>query len=272
MPGISFLFWNIGRRPLRDRVARLVATHSPDVVILAECVIPSGAISRAVNGVASGTFRVVPGSGSELRLFTRLPLSGWHFWLSDPLEAWIGFRVSAPQLPDLLLFALHLPSKLQTNEPDRLLSTSHLAADIRLFEEQESHQRTIVVGDLNVNPFEAPAAWAGGLHGVMARDVASRETREIRTREYTMFYNPMWGLLGDRTPGPAGTYYRSSSESVNYFWNTYDQALVRPALMNHLSDLRVLDTDGTDSLLTPNGLPDAANGSDHLPLLFRLDW
>lgn len=272
MPGISFLFWNVNQKPLRERIARLVEGHSPDVLILAECVIPPEVLSRALNGVGVGTFRAVPGSGTELRIVTRLPLSGWHFWLREPLEAWIGFRVAAPDLPDLLLFALHLPSKLWTSEPDRLLAVNHLTADIRLLEQRENHERTLVVGDLNVNPFEAPAAWAGGLHGVMTRELARRESREIRAREHAMLYNPMWGVFGDRTVGPPGTYYRSSSDSVNYFWNTYDQVLLRPALMDHLSDLRILDTDGTDSLLTPHGVPDAANGSDHLPLLFRLDW
>lgn len=272
MPAISFLFWNVNQQSLHDRIARLATAHSPDVVILAECAMQSAVISRALNNSGVGTFRVVPKSGNELRIFTRLPLSGWHFWLMEPLEAWIAFRVSAPNLPELLLFALHLPSKLRTGEPDRLLAVADLAADIQLFEQQEGHERTLIVGDLNVNPFETPAAWVGGLHGVMTKDIARRETREVRAREYAMFYNPMWGVLGDRTPGPPGTYYRSSSESVNYFWNTYDQVLVRPALMDHLSDLRVLDTDGTDSLLTPNGLPDATNGSDHLPILFRLDW
>jgi hypothetical protein len=47
---------------------------------------------------------------------------------------------------------------------------------------------------------------------------------------------------------------------------------MRPALAGHLTELSVLDSDGTESLLTVNGIPDATNGSDHLPLLFRFDW
>jgi len=167
------------------------------------------------------------------------------------------------------------PSPAEQTLDDRVRSIvgmPHLVADIRALEQQEGHERTIIVGDLNVNPFETPVAWAGGLHGIMDRRVVERETREVRGREYSMFYNPMWGFFGDRTPGPSGTYYRTSSESVNYFWNTYDQVLLRPTLTTHLSDLRVLDADGADSLLTPSGLPDAVSGSDHLPLLFRLDW
>jgi len=58
---------------------------------------------------------------------------------------------------------------------------------------------------------------------------------------------------------------------VTYFWNIFDQVLLRPALMNSLDELRVLDrVDGTP-LLLPQGVPDRSTGSDHLPLLFRLD-
>lgn len=272
MPGVSFLFWNVKQRPLRERIVRLVAAHSVDVVILAECAMPSGVISRSLNAAGTGTFGVVPGSGSELRLFARLPLAGYQPIAREPLDAWLGYRLILAGLPELILFVAHLPSKLHTAEADRLMAARLLADDVRRLELQEGHGRTLVVGDLNMNPFESPVASADGLHGVMARSLAERETRQIRGREYPMFYNPMWGQFGDRTPGPPGTYYRSSSESVNYFWNTYDQVLLRPEVMNRLTDLRVLDSDGVESLLTTNGRPDTANASDHLPLLFRLDW
>lgn len=116
--------------------------------------------------------------------------------------------------------------------------------------------------------------WAGGLHAVMSRDLLERRDgeRTVRGVGYSLFYNPMWGVLGDRTPGPPGTYYRASSESVNYFWNTYDQVLLRQELMSHLRDVLVPDNDGVNSLLTAAGLPDKVSGSDHLPLVFRLDW
>jgi len=83
--GISFLFWNVNQQPLSDRIARITAAYTVDVVILAECTMQSATVSRALNGVGMGTFHVVPGSGSELRLFTRLPLAGWHGWLRDSL-------------------------------------------------------------------------------------------------------------------------------------------------------------------------------------------
>jgi hypothetical protein len=123
-----------------------------------------------------------------------------------------------------------------------------------------------------MNPFEPEVSGVLGLHGVNSAAVAARETREVRGDEFRMFYNPMWGLMGDRSQGPPGTFYRGAADAVNYFWNTYNQVLLRPELAPRLSRLTVLDTDGLESLLTRNGLPDVTNGSDHLPLLFRLEW
>jgi hypothetical protein len=193
---------------------------------------------------------------------------------TDPLEAWITFRVQIGHRPAVLLFITHLPSKLHTGEMDQLLAAAQLAANIRATEVQQGHARTVVVGDLNANPFESSVVWAGGLHAAMSRDLINRRDgeRAVRGTDYPLFYNPMWGLFGDRTPGPPGTFHRASSESVNYFWNTYDQVLLRQELMSHLRDVLVLDTDGVGSLLTAAGLPDKVNGSDHLPLKFQLDW
>ncbi len=49
--------------------------------------------------------------------------------------------------------------------------------------------------------------------------------------------------------------------------------LLRPDLMDRFpsEELRILTEDGDSSLLSPSGLPDKAAGSDHLPVLFKLD-
>jgi len=76
--------------------------------------------------------------------------------------------------------AVHLPSKLYWNESSQALESTELA---RLIVEQEAaagHARTLLVGDLNMNPFEIGMAGAVGLHGVMTRQLASRQTRTIQ--------------------------------------------------------------------------------------------
>jgi hypothetical protein len=146
-----------------------------------------------------------------------------------------------------------------------------LAQIIQEVEGKRWADRTVLVGDFNMNPFDAGVVSAHALHAVMTKDVARRGSREVRGEEYPFFYNPMWGCFGDRTAGPPGSFYLGASKPVNYFWNVYDQVLLRPGLMDSLRELAVLDSDGVESLLTASGLPQTSSGSDHLPLFFQLD-
>ncbi len=86
-------------------------------------------------------------------------------------------------------------------------------------------------------------------------------------RPYRFFSNPMWGCFGDRTPGPPGTYYYPRGS----YGHLFDQVLLRPALMDALTELRILEDDGVESLLTDRKRPRASQASDHLPILFRLN-
>jgi hypothetical protein len=85
----------------------------------------------------------------------------------------------------------------------------------------------------------------------------------------------MWGLFGDRTSGPPGTYYWRSSVTSNHHWHILDQVLLRPSLADKLTRLKILRRDGPgsadNSLLDKHGLPEREGISDHLPLLFELD-
>ncbi|HYH64018.1 MAG TPA: endonuclease/exonuclease/phosphatase family protein [Urbifossiella sp.] len=271
MPGLSVLFWNLNARPLEHRVGRLAFTYAVDVVCLAECDAPAGVLTAALSAV--GRFVEADQSLPPLRVLHRLPVRSCRFHYADPEGRWLLYRVFPnPPAPEILLAVAHLPSKLMIRDTTQTLLTRPLVADIEAQEGICGHRRSVLVGDLNMNPFEEGVAGAGGLHGVMTAAVAARDERTVGGRPYPLFYNPMWGQFGDRTPGPPGTYYRSAAEAVNYFWNTYDQVLVRPELVKSLKSVEVLTHDGVESLLTKNDLPDRTNGSDHLPLLFRLEW
>ena len=147
-----------------------------------------------------------------------------------------------------------------------------MANDIRRVEDEIGNYHTLLVGDFNMNPFDSGMVAAQHFHAVMTKLQARGERRTVQAEQYRYFYNPMWGNFGDRTDGPAGTYYLSSSKPIQYFWNIYDQVLLRPALMDHLTELEVLTHDGVEPLVTSGGLPQKNGGSDHLPLLFRLHF
>ena len=131
----------------------------------------------------------------------------------------------------------------------------------------------MLVGDLNMNPFEDGVVGANGLHAVMSRKIAERQKRTVQNTEYKFFYNPMWSLFGDATAGPPGTYYYHSAEHVVYFWNMFDQVLIRPELLERFNnlDLKIVHSTDTLSLLSNSGGPDDKNISDHLPIFFKIN-
>lgn len=89
-----------------------------------------------------------------------------------------------------------------------------------------------------MNPFEAGIVGAGGFHAVMDRAIALKRSRVFQKKERNFFYNPMWGCFGDATPGPPGTYYYRGG-MVSYFWNIFDQILIRPDLLEYYSDNQI---------------------------------
>jgi hypothetical protein len=170
---------------------------------------------------------------------------------------------------------VHLPSPLHRSDEDQDETAREVAAEIRRVESDVvRHRRTLLVGDFNLNPFEHAMIKASGFHGVMSQSIAREGSRKVAGQEFPFFYNPMWGCMGEHPDRPHGTYYYRRGGQVCYFWNTFDQVLIRPSLLDYWSDgdLKVLTDDGEQSLLTrKTRTPNRVNGSDHLPILFRLN-
>ena len=123
-----------------------------------------------------------------------------------------------------------------------------------------------------MNPFEAGMVGAAGLNATMVRREALKESRTVQDKMYPFFYNPMWAHFGERDHKPQGTYHYDSHEHVTYYWNMFDQVLVRPGLLDQFPNegVEIMTEAGGTSLLTASGRPNRTIGSDHLPLLFRL--
>lgn len=268
---MNFLFWNINRRPIQALVSGLAREHDVDVLILAECEIGIATLLQELNAGQASKFALTFSPSDRIRIFTRFP----HRSISPILD--VGGvsirRLSAPIGLEIILVAVHLSSKLYQESGDQALTATRLARYIEKIETESGHARTLVVGDLNMNPFEAGVVGAEALHAVMDRQVALKISRIVEGEKRNFFYNPMWGGLGDRAPGPAGTYYRRGSQQINYFWNTYDQVLVRPELLPYFVEqkLEVLTSVEGIPLLDRNGTPNVTFASDHLPIRFSLN-
>jgi len=171
---------------------------------------------------------------------------------------------------EYLLACLHLPSKLYADKVKRGIAISRIVEDLQTYEENLGIEKTIIVGDINENPYEIGCLGAIGFHGIPVYKDTMKKYRTIMEESFKMFYNPTWNLLGDFS-FPPGTYYYSGNEVENSFWNVYDQVMIRPCLREQFVDdeLKILYETKSGKLIDTNNRPDKSI-SDHLPIIFEI--
>ena len=279
-----FLFWNLDKaeaatEPRRaaaiySSLTRLVRDREIDLLIFAEYELDDSTVKTALDAAGIGMFHRPRSRSKRVVIWTRWKQGA----VIDRYNGRAAIRLTIRQLlpsggVPTWLVAAHLWDRTRlTTEAGRALAASEISTAIRSFEARSKSSRTVLVGDLNLNPFEAGSVAAQCLHAMLTADLA-RSVRNLDAHsEYPTFYNPMWGLFGDRTPGPPGTYFwRNPLEGTNHFWHMYDQVLIRPDLIDSFGGVEILAGDGTESFLTAGGRPRPDHFSDHLPLFFELD-
>lgn len=268
MPTLAF--WNIANNVAPATVAGLAHESDADILILAENHIPNNTLVLALNSGVGRYYFPDPGPRGRLTIFTRFRPEQ-SVLISD--EERVSIRHYRMPLGDLfLVVAVHLWSKRWKKTEDQIFMSVRVAESIREAESKVGHQRTIVIGDLNMNPFEAGVVGSGGFHATMDRRIAASGSRLVAGKSCSFFYNPMWSFFGDRGAGPSGTYFRRSGGEVSYFWHVLDQVLIRSSLLKFLDRdaVNIVTEIGGTSLLTGRGHPDKTLHSDHLPIICRL--
>lgn len=267
---ISFLFWNLNRNNLSTKVAYLAEYYNVDIFIFAEMATDPYEQLFILNKIEN--YYYSPGIGCDkIYIFSRFSDDFIRpYFETDRLTI---RHLNLPGLTDILIAVNHFPSKLFWDKTSQSFECVRISDYIKDAEDKMGHSRTLFIGDLNMNPFEDGIVSAAGLHAVMSKKIAKRLKRKVQGVEYPFFYNPMWNFFGDSSPGPPGTFYYQGSEHVCFFWNMFDQLLIRPELLRFFrnDDLSILTSDGKTSLLSKEGLPLKKKNSDHLPIYFGLN-
>lgn len=157
-----------------------------------------------------------------------------------------------------LLFALHLTSAMFKDEFARAQRAGILNNMINKLEEScndeaakanENSYDTIIVGDFNLQPFSNGIIGAYGFNAVMDAERAKKISRKN---------------------GVPGTYYADTDgEDKSFYWYTFDQVLLRPALIKDFvwDEFVIIDHVGTKNLIKA-GKIHKEKYSDHLPIKF----
>ncbi len=271
-----FLFWNTYKRDLTEQIVRLCHDYDVDVLILAENGAEDSKIVEWLNrGVERQYFALYP-QFDRITFIHRYPEFCFEPLFKEPQMSSFSvpnILLRPPTGDEILLVAIHLPSKLYAENSDQEYYSRETMNEIRFFEAERGHKRTVVVGDFNMNPFETGLTAFDAFHSVMDRRIVLKEQRSIRNNDSTFFYNPMWRLMGNSVDNPPGTHYYNKSRMDELFWHTFDQVLIRPSLVKHFDEesLSIVCSTGGDSLADKNGRPDKMKFSDHFPLFFQMN-
>jgi hypothetical protein len=261
----KIIFWNLNRKNLTSLVCDIARDIDAHAIILNEWVADSKAVLKELRLKINKNFYVPSSIAPEGRFqcFCRDKSL-------DLTEVHKANRISVRKLNigsiQALLGLVHGVDMRNYNEASRQSVAQQLAEDFRFVGSQQGHNRFVLMGDFNMNPFDSGMNLAAGLNAMMTRTCVKNGQRTFLGKEYDFYYNPMWGLLGDRSAGPAGTVYDTSSQGP-YGWSMLDQVLISHSLISQFSDVQIITTAGSVSLVDSNGRPFKARASDHLPIL-----
>jgi len=270
---INFAFWNTNRKKCLVEINNIIAAYNIDILILAENTANEDEILFNLNSKNSDFHPNHPNSLCEkLKIYSK-----FHYDFIEPFEESHRYSVrnlALPVLPNMNLICLHFGDKSNFNPESQSEMASEMNQFISMVETKSGHNRTIIIGDFNMNPFEVGMIKANGFHATMSHKLAKEEKRKVQFSEYDYFYNPMWGLFGDIANDPCGTYYYRNAELVNYQWNIFDQILLRPSIADNLDkkSIKIITNDGSKNLITKKGIPNKQLYSDHLPITFTLTF
>lgn len=306
---ICLIFWNIHKHPEAfESVARLASTHAASIFLIAEMpgpnepgltenptVVLQNNLNQSLSPSKQPKFELISkpsekrtnNTGSEViergdvvQVYAKLPKK--TRWVRETThDRYVVWRVAVPGRRIFHLAAAHFTA-IQNDQGDGQRECAiALRTDLEQVEQklytrssglyEDGEPLSIVMGDLNANPFDAGITGIYGLNATGIRDTAREGIRNHQGREYPYLFNPMWQFL---TEDPPGTYYNRISAPVRFDWFLLDQTLVRPGLLelfgkSEEADVRILTHDGEIDLIEGQRKDPIKGISDHLPIMFR---
>lgn len=267
---MNILFWNMNGKSLDECLKEIAVENNCDFIILAEYPGDIHFICKYLNMYIQDEYCVVPNNGGCNRIKAMIKSS----YKTESISEQGRYQIIRIQTVyyQLIVAMMHNISKHQSTDREQEEKLREMNNDILQNENIHKTRNVLIVGDLNMNPFEEACVAANTIHGIPFKEELKKEGRKVRGHIYREFYNPMWKFLG-REKTPFGTCFYNRSELVNYFWNIFDQFLIRPELLEALDEdsLHIITNTSKRTLLKEDGKPDNKHYSDHLPIFVRIE-
>jgi hypothetical protein len=254
-------------------VARVVQEYGVDVLVLVECRLPAGTLLETLQSI-DPKFDLPAKPHPRFKFFTRFPGHQLEPWNSDGRLAVRRLQFDGYQ--DILMAAFHYLDRRNNRPSKQHQKLKTYKRTLLEAEQRAGHDRTILFGDLNMNPYDIGMLDPeSGLGAMMTWDLAMIHG-ERKGDGRPRFYNPMWSVMG-RFEAP-GTFYWDDDDPENTYWHCLDGVLLRPALRGSFrdQDLRIIRwiTGISGERIDLTRLAEVhwrITYSDHLPILFKID-
>lgn len=261
---MKIIFWNLNKNPDTNLLNELVQSESPEILAIAEVGNPAHEITTSLKKVDQQYYHLTP-NNSKVEIFTKLSTNNRANIIDE--RRMFGFQFKY-QKTLVNAFFVHLQDKVHHNTADQISFSKVYADIVDDYEDKFGNDISLIIGDFNMNPFEIGMVQSTGFHSVSDFDIAKKINRTIDSIEYDFFYNPMWSFLGDQSLGNvSGTHYYWKSSPTCFFWNIFDQFLVRPKFAQRFQNyqIEILTSLVKTSLVKSNSIIDDQY-SDHLPI------
>ena len=276
---VGVLFWNTGIRKsdlqnhpdkisrIEDAIVEIVAEYDCAVIVLAEFPVSTTGLCNQLS-LTGKDFRERYAIVDK----TRVKILADSFLVSEIIRDSRYYVVHDFRIADyhFLLAGVHLPSKLHANERDIQITGRQLIGAVREAETEVNHQKVVIIGDFNANPFEDVIVDFDYLHAIFDSAVVEKiRSRVLYGEKRQIFYNPMWNLLGDHND-PKGSYYSESGKACRLYWNIFDQVIMSADFIRayRKESLKIITGISGRQFADRSGKPDASAYSDHFPLFF----
>lgn len=262
---MKMLFWNTHKnKDINPIVAELIEENNINIIALAEHTANVNELIELLNNFGI-VMKKYDNPGCEKMIFL-----GNTYYQAQPGSQGdhYSFQIIDNQY---IICCVHLQGQIyKNNDAARRITIQRIVRDIINTENANKSDKTIIIGDFNINPFDHGMIDADQFHSLPFYEVAKKNARTVADGSFKMFYNPMWRFFGD-IEKPYGTHYYNGNDIDNVFWNIYDQIMIRPDLREYFVDeeLKIVTKTSHSSLLDRNGHPNKEI-SDHLPIIFEI--
>lgn len=269
----NLLFWNVYKKDLSTTVSELAISHNADIILLAE--LKKNDVEIYENELIKNKYVLRTSRTSKVKIFDRISNDAVTSTLKQGNRSTsLVYEINDEKV---LISGIHLYSKVSMiNDETRKGFANEELKKINEIEDDLSIQKTIIIGDFNMNPYESGMIDFFGLHTTMCRRTALKEDRIIAGVSKRYLFNPSWQAYASVAISgePPGTIYfdKDAYNSITYYWNLLDQVVISPKLIADSKDFKILTgTPSGDKCLLKDSLPDFEGFSDHLPILYSID-